>query len=355
MNCKWRCCKKMKAVVKRKAEKGAEFVENFPIPKPGPKEVLVKIKATAICGTDIHIYDWSEWAQGAGIKFPLVLGHECSGEIIEVGNEVKESKIGDYVACETHIFCGTCFQCKNGTPHICQNLKAFGAYIDGCFAEYTVLPEKCIYKIPDTISPEIGALLEPLGPALRACMELQLTGDIVAIIGCGPIGLLSLASAKAMGASKIIAIDVIEDRLKLAKDMGAYLVLNPKNNSDIVGEIMNITDGIGVDSFIEASGNIDAINQGFKYLRKGGKIAFVGLPSKKLEINLISDIVFKEAKIIGIHGREIFRTWTKMVNMLTNGNLNISPIITNIMPLEKYQEAFQLLDEGCGCKIVLIP
>lgn len=345
----------MKAIIKKKAGYGAEFEKNIPIPEPGPKEVLVKIKATAICGTDIHVYDWSEWAQGAGIKFPLIMGHECSGEVIEIGNQVEESEIGDYIACETHISCGKCFQCKNGSPHICKNLKAFGAHIDGCFAEYATIPEKCARKIPSTISPEIGALLEPLGPALRACIELQLTGDIVAIIGCGPIGLLALASAKAIGASKIIALDVIEERLKLAEKMGANFIVNPKKIADVFGEVMKITDGIGVDAFIEASGSVEAINLGFKYLRKGGKAAFVGLPSKKLEIDVVSDIVLKEAKIIGIHGRELFKTWTKMENMIKNGVLNIAPVITHTMPLEKYKEAFELLKEGRGSKIILIP
>lgn len=345
----------MKAIIKKKAGYGAEFEKNIPIPEPGPKEVLVKIKATAICGTDIHIYDWSEWAQGAGIKFPLVMGHEFSGEVIEVGNQVEESEIGDYIAAETHISCGRCFQCKNGLPHICKNLKAIGFHIPGCFAEYITIPEKCARKIPSTISPEIGAILEPLGPALRACMELQLTGDTVAIIGCGPIGLFALASAKVMGASKIIALDVMEERLKLAEKMGANFILNPKKGVDIFAEIMNITDGLGVDACIEASGSVEAINLGFKYLRKGGKVALVGLPSKKLMIDLIPDVVFKEAKIIGIHGRELFETWTKMENMIKNGVLNIAPVITHTMPLEKYKEAFELLKEGRGCKIILIP
>jgi len=345
----------MKAIIKKKSGYGAEFAKNIPIPEPGPEEVLVKIKATAICGTDMHIYQWNEWAQSAGIKLPLIMGHEFSGEVIGVGNRVEEIVIGDYIAGETHISCGRCFQCKNGFPHICKNLKLFGIHTNGCFAEYTTIPEKCACKIPSTISPEIGAILEPLGVGVRACMELELTGDTVAIIGCGPIGLFALASAKAMGASKIIALDVIEERLKLAKKMGANFILNPEKGIDIFTEMMNITNGIGVDACIDASGSVEAINFGFKYLRKGGKIALVGLPSKKLEINLGPDIIFKEAKIIGIHGRELFKTWTKMENMLKNGVLNIDPVITHKIPLEKYKEGFRLIKEKRGSKVILIP
>jgi threonine 3-dehydrogenase len=345
----------MKAIIKRKGSYGAEFEKNIPIPEPSPEEVLVKIKAAAICGTDLHIYQWNEWAKNVGIKLPLIMGHEFSGEVIGVGNRVEEIKIGDYIAGETHISCGKCFQCKNGLPHICKHLTIFGIHTPGCFAEYTTITEKCARKISPTISQEIGAILEPLGTGLRASMELELSGDTVAIVGCGPIGLFALASAKAMGASKIIALDVIEERLRLAKKMGANFVLNSRIEADIIAEITSITHGIGVDAFIDASGNVKAINLGFKYLRKGGKVALIGLPSKKLEINLGPDIVFKEAKIVGIHGRELFKTWTKMENMLENGVLNVDPVITHKLPLEQYKEGFELLEKGRGSKILLIP
>lgn len=344
----------MKAIVKKKEEYGVYFEKNIPLPKPGPKEVLIKVKATAICGTDMHIYQWNEWAQNAGIRLPLIMGHEFSGEVVEVGNKVDKVEIGDYVAGETHIPCGKCYQCKNGLQHICKNLTIFGIHTNGCFAEYTTIPEICALEIPSTVSPEIGSVLEPLGTSLRACLELELAGDIVAIIGCGPIGLFAVASAKAMGASKIIVLDIIEERLKLAKKVGANFILNPKMQ-DIITEIMDITNGVGVDAFVEASGSIEAINFGFKYLRKGGKVALVGLPSKPLEINLGPDVIFKEANIIGIHGREMFKTWTKMENMLKNGILYIDPIITHKIPLEQYEKGFKLLEEGKGSKVILIP
>jgi len=344
----------MKAIIKRKGSYGAKFEKNIPIPEPSPEEVLVKIKVAAICGTDLHIYQWNEWAKNAGIRLPLIMGHEFSGKVVEVGKNVNEIKVGDYVSGETHIPCGRCYQCKNGLQHICNNLIIFGIHTNGCFAEYTKIPEICAVKIPDTISPEIGSLLEPLGTSLRACLELELTGDIVVIIGCGPIGLFAIASAKAMGASKIIALDVIEERLKFAKKLGADFVFNSKIK-DIPMEIMEITHGVGVDAFIDASGCVEAINLGFKYLRKGGKVALVGLPSKKFEINLGPDIIFKEAKIVGIHGRELFKTWTKMKNMLENGVLDVAPVITHKLPLEQFKEGFKLLEKGRGSKILLIP
>lgn len=344
---------KMLAVVKKGHGIGAQL-EEIEIPQIGPEDVLVKVQATAICGTDMHIYDWNTWAQNAGINTPVVMGHEFSGEIVKVGALVTDLKPGDYIAGETHIPCGKCYQCNNGQQHICGNLQIFGVHTDGCFAEYTKIPAICARKIPSAISPEIGSVLEPLGTALRASLDIEVSGKKIAVIGCGSIGLFAVASAKAMGASHIIAIDVMEERLKLSKEIGADVALNP-TRVDVVNEIINLTNGVGVDGFIDASGSVQAINQGFKYLRKGGEVALVGLPSTPISLDLGPDVVFKEAKIIGIHGREMFKTWTKMENMLEKELLNIDPIITHTMPLAKFEDAIELLKAGEGSKIVLIP
>ncbi|UCF83155.1 MAG: L-threonine 3-dehydrogenase [Desulfobacteraceae bacterium] len=343
----------MIAVVKQKKEQGAQL-EEVEIPQLGPEDVLVKVKATALCGSDLHIYEWNTWAQNAGIKLPLVMGHEFSGEIAEVGSAVMDLKPGDYIAGETHIPCGKCYQCKNGQQHICGNLNIFGVHTDGCFGEYTKIPAICARKIPSSIPPEIGAVLEPLGTALRTSLEVGVSGKNVAVIGCGPIGLFAIASSKAMGASSIIAMDVVDERLQLSGKVGADVSLNPME-TDIVEEILKMTQGVGVDAFIDASGNVQAINQGFKYLRKGGEVALIGLPSLPIELNLGSDVVFKEAKIIGIHGREMFTTWTKMENMLAKGLLNLKPIISHTKPLSKFGEAFELIKTGQGCKVILDP
>lgn len=341
----------MIAVVKQKRGVGAQLDE-VEIPQLGPEDVLVKVKATAVCGTDLHIYEWSTWAQNAGIKPPLIMGHEFSGEIVEVGKAVTDLKPGDYIAGETHIPCGKCYQCKNGQQHICANLTLYGIHTDGCFAQYTKIPAICARKIPSSIPFEIGAVLEPLGTALRTSLEVRVSGRNVAVIGCGPIGLFAVASSKAMGASNIIATDVVDERLQLSEKVGADVSLNPME-TDIVEEILNMTKGVGVDAFIDASGNVEAINQGFKYLRKGGEVGLIGLPSTPIEINLGPDVVFKEAKIIGIHGREMFTTWTKMENMLDKGLLQIDPIISHVKPLSKFAEAFELLKTGKGCKVIL--
>jgi threonine 3-dehydrogenase len=324
------------------------------IPELGPEDVLVKVKATALCGTDLHIYEWSTWAQNAGIEPPRIMGHEFSGEIVEVGGTVVDLNPGDYVAGETHIPCGKCYQCKNGQQHICGNLKLFSIHTDGCFAEYTKIPAICARKIPASIPPEIGAVLEPLGTALRASLEVKVAGKNVAVIGCGPIGLFAVACSRAMGAANIIATDVVNERLQLSEKVGADVSLNPAKG-DITEEILKMTQGVGVDVFIDASGSVGAIKQGFKYLRKGGEVALIGLPSEPIELNLGPDIVFKEAKIIGIHGREMFRTWTTMENMLDKGLLNIDPIISHVKPLSEFEEAFELIKTGKGCKVILDP
>jgi threonine 3-dehydrogenase len=343
----------MIAVVKQKKEAGAKL-EEVKIPTLGPEDVLVKVKATALCGTDLHIYEWSTWAQNSGIEPPRIMGHEFSGEIVEVGSAVVDLNPGDYVAGETHIPCGKCYQCKNGQQHICGDLKLFSIHTDGCFGEYTKIPAICARKIPTSISPEIGAVLEPLGTALRSCLEVKVTGRNIAVIGCGPIGLFAVASSRAMGAATIIATDTVNERLQLSKEVGADLSLNP-TKKDMADEILKMTEGVGVDAFIDASGSVEAIKQGFKSLRKGGEVALIGLPSEPISLNLGPDIIFKEAKVIGIHGRKMFKTWTKMENMLDKGLLNIDPIISHTKPLYEFEEAFELIKTGKGCKVILDP
>ncbi len=343
----------MIAVVKQERRVGAKL-EEVKTPELGSEDVLVKVKATALCGTDLHIYEWSPWAQNAGIHPPQIMGHEFSGEIAAVGNAVVNLTPGDYVAGETHIPCGKCYQCRNGQQHICGNLKLFGVHTDGCFAEYAKIPAICAVKIPTTIPPEIGAVFEPLGTALRASLAVKVAGKNVAVIGCGPIGLFAIACSRAMGAANIIATDVVNERLQLSKELGADASLNPAKE-DVVDAALEMTRGVGVDVFMDASGSVAAIKQGFQYLRKGGEVALIGLPSEPIELNLGPDIIFKEAKIIGIHGREMFSTWTQMENMIDKGLLNLDPIISHRMPLSEFEKAFELIKTGKGCKVILDP
>ncbi len=343
----------MRAVVKECTGKGAVLKE-VEIPKLEEDEVLIKIKAAAICGTDQHIYNWNNWAQSTNIELPKILGHECSAEVVEVGARVKTLKIGDYVACETHIPCGQCYQCKNGEQHICQNLSMFSIHTNGCFAEYAKIPAICAVKIPDSIPPHIGAVLEPLGTSVRANLEIRSSGKNIAVIGCGPIGLMAVSAAKAFGATNIFAVDINDYRLEIAKEVGATEIIN-SSHINSAEKLVELTNGVGVDAFIDASGNTYAILDGFRGLRKGGSVALIGLPSKPLEIDLVSQVIFKEAKIIGIHGRKIYDTWTVMSNMLDKGLLNIEPIITHKLKLEEFEKGFDIADKGIGGKVILEP
>lgn len=323
-------------------------------PEPKPGEVLVKVRAAAVCGTDLHIAQWSPWAQRAGIRLPLIMGHEFCGQIVALGQDVTGVQPGDYVAGETHVPCGQCYQCRNGLQHICGNLRLFGIHRDGCFAEYATIPAICAHRIPTTIPPNVAAMLEPLGTSVRAVLEVHPAGETVAVLGCGPIGLFAVAAAKAVGAARVIATDVREERLKLAQAVGADLTLDARQVK-VADAILQQTSGVGVDAIVEASGSVPAIEGAFHFLRKGGTVALIGLPSDPVRLNLGPDVIFKEARIIGIHGREMFATWSKMEHMLERGLLRVEPVITHELPLKRFAEGFELLEEGKGGKVILIP
>jgi len=343
----------MHAIVKAGEEPGVEW-RRVPVPDPGPDEVLVRVTASAVCGTDLHIAQWNAWARNAGIRLPLVMGHEFCGEVVGTGSRVRALKPGAYVAGETHLPCGACYQCRNGLQHVCGNLKLFGIHRDGCFAEYATIPEQCAYPVPVTIPPRIAAMLEPLGTSLRAVLEMDVSGGSVVVIGCGPIGLFAIASARALGASRIIGLDVREERLVLARKVGCGLMLDPLH-TDVTARILEATDGVGADAIIEASGNAAALESAFRFLRKGGRCALIGLPPAPVRLNLGPDVIFKEATIVGIHGREMFRTWTRMQELLSSGLLNVDPVATHEMPLSEAAEGLALLERGEGGKVILVP
>ena len=342
----------MSAVVKKTADQ-AEFA-SMPIPKCGPGQVLIKVQSAALCGTDMHIFEWNAWARSVGIELPYIMGHECCGDVEAVGEGVTAVKVGDKVVGETHIPCGHCYQCMNGEQHICANLKMFGIHTNGCFAQYAVIPAVCARPIPREISCDIGAVMEPLGTAVRAASEMQVAGANVMVLGCGPIGLFAVAAARSMGAAKIFATDISPARLEIAQIMGATQALNPLTQ-DVAQIMLAKTGNFGVDVVIEASGNVEALKDSFRYLRKGGRLALIGLPGKPIELELGREIVFKEAKIIGIHGRKMFETWTQMENMLAAGKLDVSPVITHKLPLNKWQQGVELAKNGEACKVIYHP
>lgn len=344
--------KYMKALVKVSPEHTE--VQNVPMPEHGPDDVLIRVRSAALCGTDLHILDWNAWAQGAGIKLPCILGHECSGDVEAIGVNVKNCKVGDKVVAETHIPCGTCYQCLNGEQHICNNLKIFGVHTNGCFAEFAVIPSVCARKIPADISHDVGSIMEPLGTAFRAALETKVGGANVVVLGCGPIGLLAVASCKTLGAAQTIATDISPYRLDIATQVGADKVLNPIEDN-VVQQIMAATDGVGVDVVIEASGNIAALKQSFGFLRKGGTVAIIGLPGQPIELELGKEVVFKEATVIGIHGRRMFETWTRMERLLNVDKLDVKPVITHRMSLDDWQEGVRLAKSGQASKVIFNP
>ncbi|MHC1605475.1 MAG: L-threonine 3-dehydrogenase [Candidatus Methanofastidiosia archaeon] len=341
----------MKAAIKKYPEPNGTVVEDVEIPTPGPGDVLIKMKVVSICGTDTHIYNWDTWTQNR-IKTPLVYGHEFAGEIVEVGASIDYLQEGDSVSGECHIFCGHCHQCRLGNYHICKNMKIFGVDTDGIFCEYQALPAQNMWLNDPKIPPELASLQDPLGNAVHTVFSTKVTGRNVAILGCGPIGLMSIAVAKAAGAAQIVAVGhKNEYRMKLAKKVGADVVL--RSSDDLKKEARDLTDGSGMDAVYEVTGNPDAVLQGLSMLRNGGTIALLGIFSKPLTINLSEDIVFKYATLKGITGRKIWSTWRTTNGLLRSGRLNIDPIITHKFNFDDFLEAMETMVSGNSGKVIL--
>ncbi len=337
---------KMKAIIKESPQKGA-VLKDVEVPRIRDTEVLVKVKRAAICGTDIHIYFWTPYAQQR-LKLPMIFGHEFCGEVVETGKNAKRLKQGDLVAVETHIPCEVCFQCNTGLMHVCRDMKIIGVHTTGTFSEYAAIPEICAWKLSPTTSPDIGAVYEPFGIGVHALARHKVAGKRVLITGAGPIGLFALAVARLSGAMKVFSSDVSEERLALARRMGADLALNPQK-VDVVQEIQKATGDFGVDIFVELSGNGEACRTGLKALRRGGAASLVGLFNSPVELDLVSDVIYKEATVYGITGRTMFSTWTEAADLLDSGHLDISPVITHHFPLEEFEKAFETAHSGkCG-------
>jgi len=342
----------MRAVVKARAAAGAEL-QNVPVPSIGPRDVLVKVRAATICGTDLHIYRWDSWAQSR-IRPPMVFGHEFAGEIVAVGDEVTTVEVGDFISGETHIVCGHCYPCRTGQPHICRNVQIVGVDRPGCFAEYVVIPASNAWRNDPQLDPAIAAAQEPFGNAVHTALSTDLATKTVLVTGCGPIGLFAIGIARAAGASRIFATDVNVQRLELARTMGASDPLDGRG--DVVSEIMSVTGGAGVDVLLEMSGHPAAINQGFSALRYGGYAALLGLPGRPLEhFDLANHIVFKGATVYGVSGRKMYETWYQTRALLSDGRVDIRPIITHRLPLEAFEQAFEMMLRGDAAKVALFP
>lgn len=343
---------KMKAIVKTEPKEGGTEFRSVKIPKVKPNHVLIKINIVSICGTDVHIYNWRQWAPSR-LKLPLIYGHEFAGVVVEVGANVSSIKVGDYVSGECHIACGHCYNCKIGLSHICENVQIFGVDIDGIFAEYACIPENNVWKNDKNLSPELATIQDPLGNAVHTVFSADVPGRDVAIIGCGPIGMMSAAICKAISASQIFAIGRRNKyRVNLAKEVGAdYGLLTLED--DVLEFIMDKTDGKGVDVVLEMTGNSNAVNLSLEMLRPGGTLSLLGVFEENTEIDLSNNVVFKYAHIHGINGRLMFDTWYRMNGLLKSGNLNLKPIITHRFKFDEFEKAMETMKSGNSGKVVL--
>jgi threonine 3-dehydrogenase len=342
----------MKAILKEKSGPGAVLKE-IDVPKPGPREVLIRVKVGAICGSDVHIYQWDPWAQSVVPKLPQILGHEFAGEIVEVGKEVHHLKPGDHVAGETHIPCDNCHFCLTGQRHICQFMKVYGVHSQGIFSEYTALPAPCAVKIPQEIPFPAAALMEPCGVAVHGLSKGIVSGKTLAVFGCGPIGLFAVQAALAYGAARVYAVDISENRLKMAKSYGAWKVF-AAGKDPVETAILDETGGLGADMVLEISGSQQAYDQGLKILRKGGTFVIIGVAAKPITLEIPTNIMYKEAKIFGITGREMYETWYQVTDLVQSKKVDLEKVATHKLPPEKFEEGFKVAKEAQHGKVEFI-
>ncbi len=338
----------MKALVKKNREKGL-WLEDVPKPEIKDNEVLIKIKQTAICGTDIHIYQWDEWAQKT-IPVPMHIGHEFVGEIAELGKSVQGLAAGERVSGEGHIVCGHCRNCRAGHRHLCVNTRGIGVNLPGCFAEYLAIPAENVFPIPAGVSDDEASILDPLGNAVHTALSFDLVGEDVLITGAGPIGIMAAAIARHVGARHVVITDVNDYRIELARKLGIENVVDARREtlSDVMHRLKMAE---GFDVGLEMSGSSQAFNDMIPAVKMGAKIALLGIlpPNTTIPWN---QVIFKALLLKGIYGREMFETWYKMCAMLTSG-LNIKPIITHRFPADKFKEGFEIMSSGNSGKIIL--
>lgn len=338
----------MKALSKLEPRKGI-WQSAVDIPSVGPNDVLIKIRRSAICGTDMHIYNWDDWA-AATIPVPMVVGHEYSGEIVEIGSEVTGFKVGDRVSGEGHITCGHCRNCRAGKRHLCRNTLGVGVNRPGSFAEYLSLPAFNVFKLPDDISDDLAAIFDPLGNAVHTALSFDVTGEDVLITGAGPIGIMAAAIVRHIGARHVVVTDVNEYRLALAAKMGATRIVNVAKEPlrDVMADI-GMSEGFDV--VLEMSGASAAIDSTLDVINNGGKIAMLGIPPAPMMLDW-NPIIFKGLTIKGIYGREMFETWYKMASLIQSG-LDIAPVITHHFAIDDFQEGFDAMASGLSGKVVL--
>ena len=342
--------KTMRALVKATGAPGMEMRE-VAVPEMGATDVLVAVETASVCGTDLHIYHWDEWAQ-ARIKPPYIPGHEFCGTVAAVGELVQGVKVGDFVSAEMHVACGHCLQCRSGQAHVCQFVKILGVDADGAFADYVRIPASNVWKLDPAIPRDFGSLFDPFGNAVHTVLSGAIAGQTVAVTGCGPIGLFSIAVAKACGAARIFAIEPNAQRRELAKKLGSDVLLDPANE-DVEQRVKDETGGNGVDVLLEMSGHPSAIQLGFRLLRMGGRASLLGIPSRPVEMDLANALIFKGATVHGINGRRMYETWFQAEALIRDRGVDLTPVITHRLVLAQFDEAMHLLESGEASKILL--
>jgi threonine 3-dehydrogenase len=349
----------VEAVVKARRGPGGE-VRSVPDPTPAETEVLVRVRASSICGTDVHIWEWNEWAQHRVRRVPMIFGHELSGEVLAIGRAVRSLAVGDHVSAETHLVDGSCYQCRTGKMHICEHVEVLGVDRDGVFAELAVLPERNAWKNDPGLDPALAAIQEPLGNAVHALVPEDtiedLAGARVLVTGCGPIGLLAIAVAKIFGAGFVAATEVNPVRAELARRMGADLVLDPRAEGErLAPELRAATDGHGIDVGLEMSGHPESLRLVFDALTAGGRVSLLGLYDREVSLNLDDAVIFKAARVHGIFGRRMFATWYTVRELLRRPAFRekMAQIITHRVPIPELARAMELIRSTQAAKISL--
>jgi threonine 3-dehydrogenase len=337
----------VKALVKESP--GVGFVlKEVPEPTIRDDEVLIRVRRAGVCGTDVHIYEWDDWARGR-VRPPIVVGHEFAGDVAAVGALVTDVKTGDRVTAEGHIVDGRCLLCRTGNAHVCPFTRIIGVDRDGCFAEYIAMPATNVWHLDDSLSYDIGGIHDPMGNAFHTALTAEIPGATVLVMGCGPIGIFAVGICRAAGASRVIACDVNRRRLELATAMGAHDAVTPAEAGAVV---KRWTDGLGVDVALEMSGAPPAVHQALELVRVGGRVQMLGIPAKPMELDLAREVIFKGLTIYGVVGRRMYDTWHQMTRFLMSGEFDPTPVITHRFPLEAADEAIRAIKSGEAGKVI---
>lgn len=344
----------MCGIVKPGPGPGLEYRTDLPVPEINDDEVLLKVRCATICGTDLGIDAWNDWTRRRMKTFPRIVGHETTGEIIAVGSKVKDRKVGQRVSIETHIWCGHCPHCLAGRPHVCQNVSLYGVMQDGAFAEYTKVRGDVTYVLDDALTDEQGCIFEPMGSGVHGVEEADVKGKTVLVAGCGAIGLTVVAACKVFGAKKIIACDIFDEKIEVAKKMGADVVFNSLK-CDLVQEILKLTDGLGVEAAIDVTGSPASLNASLKSTMACGRLVSVGLPGEPVTMDMTEDLFYRQISLSGICGRRIWDTWDDFTKVMKDPIYDMDQVIGGQFALKDFRKGFDAMHNGVPGKMFLYP